>query len=975
MVKKSDGKGSNRGPRLVLPKSELEIRLGASVDSMLRNLDDHIAQEAFRTLDQSLNEELGPDLNAEESASEPVRSSREIDADLLDSVLTTGPSDEMPIDKLARYLKAKLPMQRENDDLSREFLPLDEVQNEANIGLDDEDETQLTIELTNEMEYAKAQDEEDDTAATFDLDTLTAMLSEPEDPAPPQNVAWDDSPADAHGVGIDPFGVAAGNDAPLAEEEEIIISASPYVDDAVGSGDEPIEASGHYAAASTESDDVIRLFSEEEMASGLDITTAEETLNRDEYGTLDGSASEVEPDPITRLEGLMEQTHRTEVGDTDPLNALNQLLMANPGASDEEITAMFEAQDSGASPPIEAIETIELSAPEQSVEGVDATMPPSTFAEDSDAVAETAETAAFDEEIPDPLQALLAEAEQTEEIQTLEMEQDEEIPDPLVALLEEAQAAEIAQGSDLPIEVANDDTSDVMLVDAEADQSSNGGVDEEAFARLLDDVTPAQEPTPATDDIPDPLDELLSAVEGGLDTHADAQAPLEEAQTHAASDAEVAVVGASPVVSATADNDDNHAPIAEDVPEADEGEAQAEGAAHEASAPVLTPAAEVVEPVMHETQQALAGDDEVESRAAEVDEAGGGATLHAIPAAAAAAMTSDQTPPMAGVQQSSSTASPAGSGPMRAAVATAVIAILSAATAGWYAWQQGDTIATLQANVETLTAERTTRQERGDNLEMIQFDVTRQLDVFRAQIEEMEAKFKGVIGLERESLRDQINLVGRRIDLLQEQLQRVNRGGGQVTTLVDPQVTINREEIAQLKQRLLELAAASPAPVTSASTPGVDDLSQVQSAPLVIDAPHTPPSETPPVAESDSTEPAPAQETPERVVTPPSAPAAQPTAGVAPSATNEPAPAAPPSQGGTWYVNFASVPTQSSADSEQQRLKGVGIDAEQVEVLKGGRVWYRLQVRGFESHQAANDYAQTYGPKAGIKTPWVANAK
>ncbi len=73
-----------------------------------------------------------------------------------------------------------------------------------------------------------------------------------------------------------------------------------------------------------------------------------------------------------------------------------------------------------------------------------------------------------------------------------------------------------------------------------------------------------------------------------------------------------------------------------------------------------------------------------------------------------------------------------------------------------------------------------------------------------------------------------------------------------------------------------------------------------------------------------------------------------------------------------WAVNLASLSTLESARLERERLLQAGIKAEVNESTLNGRTWYRLQVGGFESYEAARAYIRTVKEKAALDSPWVA---
>lgn len=74
---------------------------------------------------------------------------------------------------------------------------------------------------------------------------------------------------------------------------------------------------------------------------------------------------------------------------------------------------------------------------------------------------------------------------------------------------------------------------------------------------------------------------------------------------------------------------------------------------------------------------------------------------------------------------------------------------------------------------------------------------------------------------------------------------------------------------------------------------------------------------------------------------------------------------------GGWSVNLISLSNESDAKQELQRLRNLGIRAEQQRVEQDGRVWFRLRVPGFTSRDGALAYIKTVEDKAGVTNAWV----
>lgn len=79
---------------------------------------------------------------------------------------------------------------------------------------------------------------------------------------------------------------------------------------------------------------------------------------------------------------------------------------------------------------------------------------------------------------------------------------------------------------------------------------------------------------------------------------------------------------------------------------------------------------------------------------------------------------------------------------------------------------------------------------------------------------------------------------------------------------------------------------------------------------------------------------------------------------------------AKPASGG-WSVNLISLSNEKVADKELARLRNLGIRAEKQRVEQDGRVWFRLRVPGFTSHDGAKAYIDTVEGKAGVSNAWV----
>ena len=152
-------------------------------------------------------------------------------------------------------------------------------------------------------------------------------------------------------------------------------------------------------------------------------------------------------------------------------------------------------------------------------------------------------------------------------------------------------------------------------------------------------------------------------------------------------------------------------------------------------------------------------------------------------------------------------------------------------------------------------------------------------------------------------------------------------------------------------------APSSPEAALAASDPSVGGASN----PL----PPLPPQTAPSVAER------------------PRAPApVSPPADAARSAVGEavrPAPAAPVVKAaptvavpnGSWAINIASYADAEPADKQAKELQAAGYKATVQPAQINGRQWYRVQVRGFNSSEAAQAQMQALKTKSGYANVWV----
>jgi len=88
---------------------------------------------------------------------------------------------------------------------------------------------------------------------------------------------------------------------------------------------------------------------------------------------------------------------------------------------------------------------------------------------------------------------------------------------------------------------------------------------------------------------------------------------------------------------------------------------------------------------------------------------------------------------------------------------------------------------------------------------------------------------------------------------------------------------------------------------------------------------------------------------------------------VTPAATTAPTAAA----AGPWVINLASSPDKAAIDRFAARARTKGIPAELVKAQVKGRDYWRAQLTGFTSRDAARSYAGPAKKKLGLKDVWI----
>lgn len=77
------------------------------------------------------------------------------------------------------------------------------------------------------------------------------------------------------------------------------------------------------------------------------------------------------------------------------------------------------------------------------------------------------------------------------------------------------------------------------------------------------------------------------------------------------------------------------------------------------------------------------------------------------------------------------------------------------------------------------------------------------------------------------------------------------------------------------------------------------------------------------------------------------------------------------SAGSGWVLNITSVSDQESAYQEVNRLRSMGINAESSRAVSDGRIWYRIRIPGFNSHDEAVRARPGLESRLGIRDTWV----
>lgn len=73
----------------------------------------------------------------------------------------------------------------------------------------------------------------------------------------------------------------------------------------------------------------------------------------------------------------------------------------------------------------------------------------------------------------------------------------------------------------------------------------------------------------------------------------------------------------------------------------------------------------------------------------------------------------------------------------------------------------------------------------------------------------------------------------------------------------------------------------------------------------------------------------------------------------------------------SWVVNVASYPEQDSASRQVQQMQTAGYTASVQPAEIKGRTWYRVQLRGFATADAARAKATEVQDRLGYHNLWV----
>jgi SPOR domain len=82
-------------------------------------------------------------------------------------------------------------------------------------------------------------------------------------------------------------------------------------------------------------------------------------------------------------------------------------------------------------------------------------------------------------------------------------------------------------------------------------------------------------------------------------------------------------------------------------------------------------------------------------------------------------------------------------------------------------------------------------------------------------------------------------------------------------------------------------------------------------------------------------------------------------------------PAASTVNEGPWVINLASSQSKVDADRLAERARSRDIQTEQQQVTVKGKRYWRVQITGFTTAEAAKEYAGTIKETPGLKNLWI----
>ncbi|HZR35732.1 MAG TPA: SPOR domain-containing protein [Nevskia sp.] len=161
-------------------------------------------------------------------------------------------------------------------------------------------------------------------------------------------------------------------------------------------------------------------------------------------------------------------------------------------------------------------------------------------------------------------------------------------------------------------------------------------------------------------------------------------------------------------------------------------------------------------------------------------------------------------------------------------------------------------------------------------------------------------------------------------------------------------------------------APTSPEAMLAANDSGDSGDSGSDSGLTTVGEPMSPPPAAPPPRPV----PRPPLQPPPAAAAAPSA--APPAPAPAPPGGSEPPPQTPPPPGnGDWGVNVASYPAQDAAQKQVQQLRAAGFAAAVQQAQVKGQTWYRVQLRGYPTPDAARAASEQLQARFKYQGLWV----